>query len=117
MRNFGMTIMVFSVAAVLSAQTATAPPGDAQHGRKLFETYGCYQCHGREAQGGLGTGPRLAPKPIAFAAVQKYIRGPAGQMPPYTAKVVNDKDLADIYAFLQSVAAPPPAKSIPLLNN
>ena len=61
--------------------------------------------------------PPPGPKPIPFAAVQKYIRNPTGQMPPYTAKVVPDKDLADIYAFLQSVAAPPPAKSIPLLNN
>ena len=107
--------MVLS-SACLFAQNA-APAGDAQHGRKLFESYGCYQCHGREAQGGLGTGPRLGPKPIAFVAVQKYIRQPTGQMPPYTAKVVNDKDLADIYAFLQSVATPPPVKNIPLLNN
>jgi len=37
-------------------------------------------------------------------------------MPPYTAKVLSDKDLADIYAFLQSVAKPPDTKSIPLLN-
>ncbi len=103
-------------AVVLCGQAPT-PQGDAEHGRKLFENYGCYQCHGREAQGGLGTGPRLGPKPIAFAAVQKYIRQPTGQMPPYTAKVVSDKDLGDIYAFLQSRKAPPPVKDIPLLNN
>jgi ubiquinol-cytochrome c reductase cytochrome c subunit len=102
--------------AVLSAQ-APAPAGNAANGRKLFENDGCYQCHGREAQGGLGTGPRLGPKPLPFVAIQKYIRQPTGQMPPYTAKVVNDKDLADIYAFLQSVATPPPVKNIPLLNN
>jgi ubiquinol-cytochrome c reductase cytochrome c subunit len=103
-------------AAVLSAQ-APAPKGDADHGRKIFESYGCYQCHGREAQGGLGTGPRLGPKPIPFVAVQKYIRQPTGQMPPYTAKVVSDKDLADIYAFLLTRKVPPPVKDIPLLSN
>lgn len=107
--------MIFG-AAVLSAQ-APAPAGDAKHGQQLFEKYGCYQCHGREAQGGLGTGPKLGPKPIPFAAVQKYIRQPTGQMPPYTAKVVSDKDLADIYAFLQSRTPPPAVKDIPLLNN
>ena len=96
---------------------ASAPPGNAQNGRKLFENYGCYQCHGREAQGGLGTGPRLGPKPIAFAAVQRYVRQPTGQMPPYTAKVVSDKDLADICAFLQSVKQPPAVNQIPLLSN
>jgi ubiquinol-cytochrome c reductase cytochrome c subunit len=89
---------------------------DAANGRKLFANYGCYQCHGREAQGGLGTGPRLGPKPIAFAALQRYVRQPSGQMPPYTAKVVSDRDLADIYAFLQAVKQPPPVKDIPLLN-
>ena len=38
-------------------------------------------------------------------------------MPPYTSKVVSDSELADIYAFLQSLPQPPAAKSIPLLNN
>jgi mono/diheme cytochrome c family protein len=106
------------VASALAAQTpAAAPAGNAQNGKKLFERYGCYQCHGLEAQGGLGTGPRLAPKPLAWAALSRYVRQPGGQMPPYTAKVVPEKDLADIYAFLSAQPVPPPAKSIPLLNN
>jgi mono/diheme cytochrome c family protein len=109
-----MRIFVTSLFTV--ALLAQTPPGSAQNGRKLFENFGCYQCHGREAQGGLGTGPRLGPKPIAFSAVQRYIRQPTGQMPPYTAKVVSDKDLADIYAFLESVKPPPAVKEIPLLN-
>jgi ubiquinol-cytochrome c reductase cytochrome c subunit len=111
-----MLMMTLCTSLALAAQTSAAPPGNAQTGRKLFENYGCYQCHGREAQGGLGTGPRLGPKPIAFGAVQRYIRQPTGQMPPYTAKVVSDQDLADIYAFLQSVKQPPAVKEIPLLN-
>ena len=98
------------------APKGSAPAGNAQKGRKLFADYGCYQCHGREAQGGLGTGPRLGPKPIAFSAVQRYVRQPTGQMPPYTAKVVSDGDLTDIYAFLESVKQPPAVKDIPLLS-
>jgi mono/diheme cytochrome c family protein len=109
------TLLASSLLA--QAPSTSVPGGNAQNGRKLFENFGCYQCHGREAQGGLGTGPRLGPKPIAFAAVQRYIRQPTGQMPPYTAKVVPDKDLADIYAFLQSVKQPPQVKEIPLLSN
>jgi mono/diheme cytochrome c family protein len=112
-----MLMMTLLASLASLAQTPVAvPAGNAEHGRKLFENYGCYQCHGREAQGGLGTGPRLGPKPIAFTAVQRYIRHPTGQMPPYTAKVVSDQDLADIYAFLQAVRQPPPVKEIPLLN-
>jgi hypothetical protein len=37
-------------------------------------------------------------------------------MPPYTAKVASDADLADIRAFLASLPAPPPLSSIPILN-
>jgi len=37
-------------------------------------------------------------------------------MPPYTAKVMSDKEVADIYAFLLTIPAPPAVSGIPLLN-
>jgi hypothetical protein len=37
-------------------------------------------------------------------------------MPPYTMKSVPDKDLTDIYAFLQSLPSPPDVTSIPALR-
>lgn len=92
-----------------------APKGNAENGKKLFTSYGCYQCHGYEAQGSVA-GPRLGPRPIAFAAFSRYLRQPTGQMPPYTAKVVSDAELADIYAFLQSRPEPPDVENIPLLQ-
>jgi mono/diheme cytochrome c family protein len=81
---------------------------DAANGKRLYAAFGCYQCHGREAQGASATGPRLGPNPIASAAFVRYVRQPTGQMPPYTGKVVLEAELADIYAFVQSV--PQPAK-------
>jgi len=109
--------MAFALGAGAYAQapSTTPPAGNAQNGKKIFASYGCYQCHGYEAQGGPGA--RLAPRPIAFAAFSRYVRQPTGEMPPYTVKVVSDKELADIYAFLQSISQPPAVKSIPLLNN
>jgi ubiquinol-cytochrome c reductase cytochrome c subunit len=104
----------FVLFALTTAAFAQAP--NAQNGRKLFARYGCYQCHQREAQGATATGPRLGPHPIPFANFTKYVRQPTGQMPPYTAKVVKDADLADIYAFLQSLPDPPPVKDVPLLT-
>ena len=98
------------------AQAAQAPAGDAANGRKLFVSFGCYQCHGYEAQGSSATGPRLGPRPIAFAAFSKYVRRPTNQMPPFTAKVVTDAQLADIYAFLRSLPVPPETGSIVLLK-
>jgi ubiquinol-cytochrome c reductase cytochrome c subunit len=110
--TFGITVVV--TAAILAQ--APAPAGDPKNGKKLFAADGCYQCHGYEAQGATPTGPRLGPKPIVFAQFSKLVRQPIGQMPPYTAKSVPDKDLADIYAFLQSLPVPPEAASIPALR-
>jgi mono/diheme cytochrome c family protein len=108
-------LVIVAIATAAVAQTV-APAGDAKNGKKLFAADGCYQCHGYEAQGAAPTGPRLGPKPIAFAQFQKYVRQPTGQMPPYIVKSIPDKDLADIYAFLQSLPAPPAADSIPALK-
>lgn len=93
-----------------------APAGNAENGKRLFTNYGCYQCHGREAQGGAG-GPRIGPNPIPLQALIRYVRQPGGQMPPYTDKVVSDAELTDIHAFLRSLPQPRPAREIPLLNN
>jgi mono/diheme cytochrome c family protein len=116
-----LLIVGFVLVAALASNAQTpqrpanaAPAGNADEGKKLFVGDGCYQCHGYEAQGSSATGPRLGPRPIAFAAFSRYVRQPTGQMPPYTAKVVSDSDLANIYAFVQS--RPEPAKEIPLLK-
>ena len=102
--------------AAPQASNAAAPRGNAENGKKIFTAYGCYQCHNYDAHGG-GAGPRLAPRPIPFAAFTKEIRQPRAEMPPYTAKVATDQELADIYAFLLTIPAPPGVNTIPLLNN
>jgi mono/diheme cytochrome c family protein len=94
--------------------TAAANPSN---GQRLFVKYGCYECHGYLGQGSTSTGgTRLGPPQIPLSAFVSYVREPTGQMPPYTAKVVSNEDLAEIYNFLKSVPPPPPLKSIPLLN-
>jgi ubiquinol-cytochrome c reductase cytochrome c subunit len=105
-----------SPAPAAASQAAAAPAGNATNGRKLFVSFGCYQCHGYEAQGSSSTGPRLAPRPIAYAAFLKYVRHPTNQMPPFTAKVVTDAELTDVYAFLRSQPQPPDVATIPLLK-
>ena len=113
-----LTSVARAVAETPSPQppATAAPAGNAEAGKKLYVSYGCYQCHGYEAQGSSATGPRLGPRPIAFAAFSRYVRQPTGQMPPYTTKVASDTDLANIYAFVQARPAPPPVQSIPLLR-
>jgi mono/diheme cytochrome c family protein len=104
------------VDAAQESKTPDAPAGNAENGKKIFNKNGCYECHGREGQGSTMTGPRIAPDPIAFDVLSRYVRKPTGEMPPYTAKVVSDQELADIYAFLQSRPHPPAAKATPLLK-
>ena len=70
---------------------------------------GCYQCHGREAQG-ASTGPRLGPNPLPLAAFTRAIRTPRNEMPPYSRTLLSDAELADVHAF---VAARPGPHQLP----
>ncbi len=93
-----------------------ATQGNAENGRKLYVSVGCYQCHGYEGQGSSATGPRLGPKPLPLAAFQRFVRAPPNQMPAYGPRILTDAQIADIYAFLQSRPAPTPVAKIPLLQ-
>jgi ubiquinol-cytochrome c reductase cytochrome c subunit len=122
MRLLKILTITASLSLALQAQTPAPQPaapaaarGNAETGKKLFDSVGCYQCHGYVGQGGAGA--RLAPRPLAYTAFSNYVRKPTGQMPPYTVKVVTDAQLADIYAYLQSITEPPAVDSIPILKN
>ena len=90
-----------------------APAGNADTGKKLWVSIGCWQCHGYEAQGGAA-GPRLAGRNLPFAGFSAYVRRPTNQMPPYTEKVVPNADLAHLFAYIQS--RPAPVQNAPLLK-
>jgi mono/diheme cytochrome c family protein len=105
-------ITIVLTASVAFAQT---PAGNAENGKKVFEKLMCFACHGHEGQGG-NAGPRIGVKPPPLAGFMAYVRRPAQQMPPFTAKVVSDAELTDIHAYLSSRPAPKPLKDIPLLN-
>ena len=100
-------------AAPAQRPAAATPDGNATNGGKLFVKYGCYECHGREGQGGQA-GPRIAPNPPSVATLIRYVRAPRGEMPPYTEKLLgSDQDLIDIHAYLSS-RAPAKAQAIPI---
>jgi mono/diheme cytochrome c family protein len=103
----------FIAAALLAHGEAHAASAD--NGRRLFLKVGCYQCHGTQGQGG-SAGLRIAPDPIPFEALSSFVRTTSRQMPPFHEAVLSDADLADIYAYLQSIPKPPDPKSLPQLN-
>ena len=115
-----MRILRFTISAILLvpifAMGQQPSPANETNGKRLYTENGCYQCHGYVGQGG-GAGPRIAPWTIGAEALITYVRHPAGQMPPYTAKVLPDRDLNDIAAYLKSIPDAKKAKEIPLLND
>jgi len=112
---------ILLAAVVAAAQTPATPPrpaapaGNVDTGKKLYLSTGCWQCHGFEGQGGAA-GARLSGRLPPLPAFTGYIRKPANQMPAYTEKVLPNADVAHIHAYLQSLPAPPPVASIPLLK-
>lgn len=104
------------------SNAAAAEAGNAERGKDLFIKNGCYECHGYDGQGGSYTGPRIAPDPLPWDAIAAFIRNPPGvnspvtkdsAMPPYTSKMVPDKDVQDIHAYLKSIAPGTNMKNIP----
>jgi mono/diheme cytochrome c family protein len=92
------------------------PSVSTDEGKKLYVSYGCYQCHGIEAQGSSATGPRLGPRGMPQAAFIRYVRRPTGQMPLYTEKILPTADLEKIYAYASSRPAAKPLDNLPLLS-
>jgi len=111
----GAAVLAAVFAAPVMAAPAPAPQGDAAKGKGHFERVGCWECHGHQGQGG-NAGVRIAdPVPLAWPAFLAWVRTTSGDMPPFTEKVLANQDLADIYAYLQSVPKAPDYKNIPLL--
>jgi mono/diheme cytochrome c family protein len=103
------------VAAAAALIPSVANAASAEHGKQVFMQKGCWQCHGTQGQGAV-TGPRLAPNPMPFETLSTFVRSSNRNMPPYREAVLSDADLADLYAYLQSVPKPVDVKNTPLLQ-
>jgi mono/diheme cytochrome c family protein len=100
-----------------SAAPAAEIKGDAARGKELFIQYTCYGCHGFSAQNGPGRN-RLNPMTMTVTGFMANVRGPASPttMPPFSAKVISDQQLADIWTYVKTLPNAPAAKDIPLLQ-
>ena len=85
---------------VESPQNANAPPGNAENGARLFQSIGCADCHGDDAEGAVG--PPLVKIKKTFQEFESFVRNPSGAMPnEFPADLVSEDKLVDIYAFLE----------------
>jgi ubiquinol-cytochrome c reductase cytochrome c subunit len=106
--------------AAQQSQTTKSNRPSPSNGQVVYMRAGCYACHGTVGQGGAGT--RLNPDTLPLAVFENWVRkGTPGWssrsgMPAFSTVILTDSELADVYAFLASLPAPPDAKDIPLLN-
>lgn len=130
--------MIFSVVALppreyeawLEAKTPTAPEplegdfgledaapveegaiGDPNNGQALFFELGCNVCHGDRGEGLVG--PTIAMTVVPLDRVVEQYRLPLEAMTAFPPEEVSDDQIADIYAWLQSVERPPDEAVIP----
>lgn len=111
--------VMVALAALGTARAQDAPAGDAAKGERIFLADGCFTCHGRVGQGGAYNGPApiLAHTALPFEGFKGQLRNPANDMPAYSDAVLSDQDVADIYAFVESLPGATSPKDIPILNN
>jgi mono/diheme cytochrome c family protein len=112
-----IALLAFAISIV--AQGTALADGDAQKGRIAFIKNGCWQCHDYNGQGSVATsnGKVIARTELPLDAFISFVRTTNGQMPPFRVPILSDADLADIYAYLQSLPEPKKVSDIPLLNN
>ena len=111
-RRVAMSVIGVCLSAVAAAQTQPTSSGNVQAGKDLYLRYSCYACHGYDGHGGAGA--RLVPMRMTTERFTAYVHNPR-QMPPYSAKLLSDAQLGDLWAYIKSLPVSPDAKDIPLL--
>ena len=103
-------LIVLPVTMIFAQGPAAA--ASVERGKVAFMQHGCWQCHGTVGQGSIATsgGKRLAPDPLPWETFSSFVRSSNRAMPPYSDKILTERDLEDIHAYLQSISKPPDAK-------
>ena len=95
-------VMTFNITANELSKVENAE----QNGRTLYIQKGCYACHGYEGQGGIISGPGLAPNPLPVDVFIMRVRRPVADMPAYSTRVLKDEELLEIYQYMQTIPLP-----------
>jgi mono/diheme cytochrome c family protein len=92
--------------AMTGAAHTVAMAGDVAHGKALY-AQNCAACHGANAEGGA-VGPKLAGGVRKFAGPGHagdvaWIKNPKSPMPKLYPSQLNDKDVNDVAAYVESL--------------
>jgi mono/diheme cytochrome c family protein len=104
-RTLAAVVSLMALATVAAAPAQEAPAGNAANGKRVYLATGCFTCHGRAGQGGAynGPSPALAKTTLPFEGFKMQVRNPSKDMPAYSEAVMSDQQVADIFAFVQSL--------------
>jgi mono/diheme cytochrome c family protein len=118
-KRIALTAVAVAALGAGAAAAQDAPQGNATNGKRIYLADGCFTCHGRSGQGGAYNGPApiLAHTALPFDGFRGQVRNPSDDMPAYSEAVLSDRDIADIFAFVQSLPGPGAPKDIAILNN
>ncbi len=85
--------------------------GNPVNGQNLFFSMGCNVCHGDRGEGLVG--PTIAMTVVPLDRVIEQYREPLEAMTAFPPDQIADEEIADVYAWLQTVERPPVAQEIP----
>ncbi|MXX80048.1 MAG: hypothetical protein F4Y69_03325 [Chloroflexi bacterium] len=85
--------------------------GNPINGQNLFFAMGCNVCHGDQGEGLVG--PTIAMTVVPLDRVIQQYREPLEAMTAFPPDQISDEEIADVYAWLQTVERPPVAQEIP----
>ena len=91
-----------ATATAASTPTVVAVVGDIPHGKSLYEQH-CANCHGVDAQGGMGPSLQNEDSRKTFAQTVAWIKNPALPMPNLYPGTLSNKDVLDIATYVQSL--------------
>ena len=123
MKSISIVLPLAVIGFSLSVSLAQELEGNVESGKKLYNAYSCYACHGY-----TGETARVRLNPLLFTLPDfiDYLRDPPEMpggfgmgfsMPAYAGPDVSEQDLADVYAYVSSLPSTSlDLEDIPLLN-
>jgi len=121
-----MASLAFQIVPTQAQAPASPVTGNPANGKKLYEAYTCYACHGFNGETGArvlvsNRSANLSTESgfIAFLRARANLAPtqPSTRMPNYSAATLPDAQAKDIYAYIRTFKShAPPVDQIPVFN-
>jgi len=121
-----MASLAFQIIPTQAQAPASPVTGNPANGKKLYDAYTCYACHGFNGETGArvlvsNRSANLSTEAgfIAFLRARANLAPtqPSTRMPNYSAATLPDAQAKDIYAYIRTFKShAPPVDQIPVFN-